>query len=166
MLAVLTTIVFHAGASTSAAARSYPADQDGAWRAAVQADVDAGTAVTLVVVQRVDDVESPVAGPFGPYTAEAPELLSPADGEVVVPVALDGDGVADDLEVRFGGTAGLRVEAAVDGARTGRTHVLADAPLVRTVHGLTPGPHTFAVRYADPDRGLVGAWARVAFTVP
>ncbi|GEL46758.1 hypothetical protein CHO01_18740 [Cellulomonas hominis] len=141
------------------------ADESGAWRVAVVADVVAGDPVGLAVTQTVDGVTSAVAGPFGPFTPEVPVVLFPLEGSTPTLVALDGDGRADDLEVRFQGEPGLLVQAAVDGVSTGRTHELGTAPLVRVVHDLAPGPHTFAVRYADPARGLVGAWAVVAFTV-
>jgi hypothetical protein len=142
------------------------AGADGNWQIAADLPVLAGQAFTLVVEQQVDGVTSPASDPLGPFTLTAPEVVSPAEGGTVTLTDQDGDGLADDLEVRFTGTAGLSVQAAVDGVTTGRTHVLEAQPLVRVVYDLAPGTHTFGVRYADPGRGLLGIWSTVTFVVP
>jgi hypothetical protein len=142
------------------------AGADGNWQIAADLPVTAGQAFTLVVQQQVDGVASPPSDPLGPFTLVTPEVLSPAEGDTVTLTDRDGDGQADDLEVRFTGTDGLLVQAAVDGVTTGNTHVLTAQPLVRVVYDLAPGTHTFGVRYADPARGLLGVWTTVTFEVP
>jgi RNA polymerase sigma factor (sigma-70 family) len=148
-------------AAGALAGRATAAD-DGTWRVATDTPLAAGAALTLTATQTLDGLTSPAAGPFGPFVMVAPTVVSPSDGGTVV---LDGTGATGDVEVRFSGTEGLLAEAAVDGVATGRTHVLETEPLVRVVRAVAPGSHTFAVRYADPDRGLVGVWTTVAFEV-
>lgn len=143
-------------------------DEDGAWEVAVTALAASGEH-TLELVQESGSATAAPTTTLGPYVFDAPRVLSPAAGSVVVgqleswpwePPRLGTD-------VVLGGTPGLLVEAFVDGRSTGNLHTLGDAPLVRRVRGLAPGTHTFGLRVVDP-RAVGpghGPTVTVAFTV-
>ena len=95
-----------------------------------------------------------------PVTLQRPEITVPAPDASIPSI-----GGATSVEVRFGGVPGERVEVLIDGVPTGNIHTLTDTPLIRTTAPLADGEHTIAVRYINPDTGVVGAASVVTFTI-
>ncbi|MET3975899.1 sigma-70 family RNA polymerase sigma factor [Cellulosimicrobium sp. 4261] len=141
---------------------------DGRW-ALVPTGLDASGEHMLDVVQDVDGVASAAAAPLGPYVFDLPRVLSPGPGETVVGAreTAPWEDPRFSVLVTFAGTAGLVVEAFVDGRPTGNLHELGDEPAVRQVRGLAPGPHTFGLRFVEPasDAAGFGPTVSVGFTV-
>ncbi|MFC8922907.1 zf-HC2 domain-containing protein [Cellulosimicrobium sp. NPDC057127] len=142
--------------------------EDGAWEVAVTALAASGEH-TLELVQETGSTTAAPATTLGPYVFDAPRVLSPVAGGVVVGQLESWSWEPPRLgtDVVLGGTPGLLVEAFVDGRSTGNLHTLADAPLVRRVRGLAPGEHTFGLRVVDPHAVGPGhgPTVTVAFTV-
>lgn len=141
---------------------------DGRW-ALVPTGLGASGEHVLDVVQDVDGVASAAAAPLGPYVFDLPRVLSPGPGETVLGVreTAPWEDPRFSVLVTFAGTAGLVVEAFVDGRSTGNLHELGDEPAVRQVRGLAPGPHTFGIRFVEPwsDAAGFGPTVSVGFTV-
>jgi RNA polymerase sigma factor (sigma-70 family) len=141
---------------------------DGRW-ALVPTGLNATGEHVLDVVQDVDGLVSAPATRLGPYVFDLPRVLSPVPGETVVGTResspWEDPRVA--VLVTFAGTAGLVVEAFVDGRSTGHLHVLGDSPTVRQVPDLAPGPHTFGIRFVEPtsEAAGFGPTVSVGFTV-
>ncbi|WP_277209424.1 sigma-70 family RNA polymerase sigma factor [Isoptericola croceus] len=101
----------------------------------------------LVVEQRAPGHEA-TAEPIGPYQFDLPQILRPTDGEVLIGRReLGSSGYT--VDVRFDGSAGLHVQAFVDGTWTRNPHVLDDAPLDRVVRGLAEGQHALGLRVVE-----------------
>ena len=144
------------------------AADDGRW-ALVPTGLGATGEHVLDVVQEVDGVVSAAAAPLGPYVFDLPRVLSPGPGETVLGAreTAPWEDPRFSVLVTFAGTAGLVVEAFVDGRSTGNLHELGDEPAVRQVRGLAPGPHTFGIRFVEPwsDTAGFGPTVSVGFTV-
>ncbi|MFE9232546.1 sigma-70 family RNA polymerase sigma factor [Cellulosimicrobium funkei] len=123
----------------------------------------------LDIVQDVDGVVSAAAAPLGPYVFDLPRVLSPGPGETVLGAreTAPWEDPRFSVLVTFTGTAGLVVEAFVDGRSTGNLHELGGEPAVRQVRGLGLGPHTFGIRVVEPwsDAAGFGPTVSVGFTV-
>ncbi|WP_340697413.1 Ig-like domain-containing protein, partial [Cellulosimicrobium funkei] len=141
---------------------------DGRW-ALVATGLGATGEHVLDVVQDVDGVVSAAAAPLGPYVFDLPRVLSPGPGETVLGAreTAPWEDPRFSVLVTFAGTAGLVVEAFVDGRSTGNLHELGGEPAVRQVRGLAPGPHTFGIRVVEPasDAAGFGPTVSVGFTV-
>lgn len=125
------------------------ADETGAWSAAV---CGAGTSVpavclvatdTLTVRAQARDESTALVSAATPtlaWTFDRPTLATPADGSVAVPDE------AGEVSVQLEGAPGQHVQVSIDGAPTGRNHLMPQSqPLVW--RDAAPGVHTLSVRY-------------------
>ncbi|WP_162616345.1 sigma-70 family RNA polymerase sigma factor [Xylanimonas allomyrinae] len=145
------------GASVTVVADGVPvarttADAHGGWSATLAFDVAPAAPPVVAAYQEVDGRRSPSAPIAEPLDIKTPTV----EAVSVVPSPT----------VTFTAVPGTVVHVSVDGLVTGYPHAVLGGTTVRALIGLRPGPHTVAVRYADPATGRYGAWARTGFTIP
>ncbi|MFE6233601.1 sigma-70 family RNA polymerase sigma factor [Cellulosimicrobium sp. NPDC057862] len=144
------------------AAGDVPAD--GAW--SIRLPTPSAREERYAARQTTGGRTSPLSEPSPRYTYGTPVIITPAEGSTIgFSADHNGNGLQDEIDLRFAGQAGQSVLVLFDGVPTHNVHVLGLTPLLRYKDEVTAGLHTLTLRYVDPATGALGLGTTSTFAV-